>query len=117
MAYIDKRTFEIYSSITDLKDDSVFECDDAIAPVIRILNLKGYTTTFCCSGHPYPSKVDILMRADSSNRVYDFLSKDFSVKEVTLDDLKNSCYFESATDMINNSTNQSTMHLYLASAI
>jgi len=30
-----------------------FECDDLIAPAIRELNLRGYRTEFCCSGHPH----------------------------------------------------------------
>ena len=55
MAYINKQTFDI---IRDSNDDSVleeyFECDDAIAMTISELNLKGYTTKFCCAGHPFP---------------------------------------------------------------
>ena len=29
-----------------------FQCDDLIAPAIMLLNLKGYKTLYCCSGHP-----------------------------------------------------------------
>jgi hypothetical protein len=37
-----------------------FECDEWIAPVIRILNHKGYKTKYCCSGHPtYISRTGI----------------------------------------------------------
>ena len=28
------------------------ELDDLIGPIISLLNKKGYTTVFCCSGHP-----------------------------------------------------------------
>lgn len=29
-----------------------FEVDELIAPVIQVLNRKGYRTIYCCSGHP-----------------------------------------------------------------
>ena len=54
MAIINGKTFEIYSHSVDPKTlKNCFECDDLIAPIIRTLNLKGYTTTYCCAGHPY----------------------------------------------------------------
>lgn len=31
----------------------VVEIDDLLLPVIKLLNQKGYITTFCCSGHSY----------------------------------------------------------------
>ena len=34
----------------------IVEVDEMILPVIRILNLKGYRTKFCCSGHPEKKK-------------------------------------------------------------
>jgi len=55
MAYIHKTTFEILHELPDEWKDDYFECDELVAPVIRALNLKGYTTRFCCSGHAYPS--------------------------------------------------------------
>ena len=30
---------------------NAFEIDDLMIPVIKVLNEKGYTTKFCCSGH------------------------------------------------------------------
>lgn len=55
MAYIDKKTFKPYSEITVSEvEKRSFECDDLIAPIISILNQKGYKTSFCCAGHPYP---------------------------------------------------------------
>ena len=56
MAYMDLKTFEIWavSNIDGFHDGQV-EIDEVIAPIIRELNLKGYKTKFCCSGHPYIS--------------------------------------------------------------
>lgn len=54
MAYIKKSDFSILSgSNIDGFLDDCFECDDMIAPVIQELNRKGYTTKYCCGGHPY----------------------------------------------------------------
>lgn len=48
------KTFEIWAdSNIDGFENEHFEVDELIAPVIRELTLKGYTTKFCCSGHPY----------------------------------------------------------------
>jgi len=54
MAYLDLKTFEIWaeSNIDGFHDEHI-EVDETIAPIIRELNLKGYKTKFCCSGHPY----------------------------------------------------------------
>jgi len=56
MAYMDLNTFEIWaeSNIDGFHDEHI-EVDELIAPIIRELNLKGYKTKFCCSGHPYYS--------------------------------------------------------------
>ncbi len=56
MAYMDLKTFEIWaeSNIDGFHDEHI-EIDEVIAPIIRELNLKGYKTKFCCSGHPYIS--------------------------------------------------------------
>lgn len=46
---IDKITFEV---CTDAEDhQKVFICDKPIAPVVSILNKKGYKTLASCSGH------------------------------------------------------------------
>ena len=56
MAFMDMKTFEIWaeSNIDGFHDEHI-EIDEVIAPIIRELNLKGYKTKFCCSGHPYIS--------------------------------------------------------------
>lgn len=51
MSYID-RDFNIYKDPCDIRiKGPLFECDELMAPIIRELNLKGYKTVFCCSGH------------------------------------------------------------------
>lgn len=54
MALINKTDFSIYSFDTrEANQEDYFECDDLIAPAISLLNRKGYTTKWCCSGHAY----------------------------------------------------------------
>lgn len=56
MAFMDLKTFDIWAeSNIDGFHDGHIEIDEVIAPIIRELNLKGYKTEFCCSGHPYHS--------------------------------------------------------------
>ena len=56
MVFMDLKTFELWaeSNIDGFHDGQV-EIDEVIAPIIRELNLKGYKTKFCCSGHPFVS--------------------------------------------------------------
>ena len=67
MAYMKNTTFEYYggSNIDHFLDDC-FEVDDTSAPVIRVLNLKGYTTKFYCSGHPCRDRLELIL-SDSEN--------------------------------------------------
>lgn len=54
MAYINKNDFSIVGYVDNyVLAKDYFECDDLIAPAISLLNKKGYTTEFCCSGHPF----------------------------------------------------------------
>lgn len=46
---IDKKTFEVCTHAED--HPNVFVCDKPIAPVIALLNKKGYKTVASCSGH------------------------------------------------------------------
>ena len=46
---IDKKTFEVCTHAED--HPQVFICDKPIAPVIALLNKKGYKTFASCSGH------------------------------------------------------------------
>lgn len=56
MTYMDTKTFDLWadSNIDGFHEGQV-EIDEVIAPIIRELNLKGYKTAFCCSGHPFYS--------------------------------------------------------------
>lgn len=56
MAFMDLKTFDIWaeSNIDGFHDGQV-EIDEVIAPIIRELNIKGYKTKYCCSGHPFSS--------------------------------------------------------------
>lgn len=58
MPYIDTKHYDIYYDIQDIRIESpLFEVDEFIAPIISILNRKGYTTEFCCSGHSDDAKI------------------------------------------------------------
>lgn len=52
MSIMHKETFQIFHSDQNLLPDGYVEIDELIAPTIQVLNRKGYTTRFCCSGHP-----------------------------------------------------------------
>ncbi len=52
MACMHKTTFRIYHNDQNFVPEEYIEIDELIAPTIQVLNQKGYTTKFCCSGHP-----------------------------------------------------------------
>lgn len=52
MAVMHSKTFEIYHNDQLIVPEDYIDVDELIAPTIQILNQKGYTTRFCCSGHP-----------------------------------------------------------------
>lgn len=65
MAYMNIKTFELYHQVSldsehscvVLEPDTIYPVydfvyiDDMIAPIIQLLNKKGYETCFCCSDH------------------------------------------------------------------
>ena len=53
MIYMNTKTYEL--SVNSNDDGEYVEIDEAIAQAISLLNMKGYKTEFCCSGHPYLS--------------------------------------------------------------
>ncbi len=53
MAYININTYDILEVPEKDDLDDYFECDEFIAPIISLLNKKGYKTKFCCEGHLY----------------------------------------------------------------
>ena len=67
MAYMDLKTYEVWaeSNIDGFHDEHV-EIDELIAPIIRELNLKGYKTKYCCSGHPYCSMNEAFARSEEA---------------------------------------------------
>ena len=80
MAYIEKTTFKIFQSTTSANG---FECDDIIAPVIRVLNLKGYTTTFCCSGHIFDEVNEIIAINQSPEEIKNSIDNVCEIKRIT----------------------------------
>ena len=54
MIYIRKDDFSIWDE-GEVDESAFFEVDECIAPAIQVLNRKGYRTTYCCCGHPFPS--------------------------------------------------------------
>ncbi len=52
MGCMHRTTFEIYHNDQNILPDGYADIDELIAPTIQVLNQKGYTTRFCCSGHP-----------------------------------------------------------------
>ena len=59
MAYMHRNSFEIYMDVQDEKTPNEwFFVDDMIAPSIQLLNRKGYTTAWCCAGHPCTAYFD-----------------------------------------------------------
>lgn len=83
MAYFNPNTYEIYAgSNIDGFLDGFVEIDEVIAPLIRILNLRGYKTEYCCSGHPLSSVDEIFTDiADAENAFADTLRVEKSIKE------------------------------------
>lgn len=58
MAYMCMGCYEVYDRDLghcpkSICSYEVVEIDDLMIPTIRLLNQKGYTTEFCCSGHTY----------------------------------------------------------------
>ena len=52
MACMHKETFQILHNDYRILPDGYVEIDELMAPIIQVLNQKGYTTKYCCSGHP-----------------------------------------------------------------
>ncbi|MHB1155014.1 MAG: hypothetical protein ACYCWE_19300 [Eubacteriales bacterium] len=50
--------------------DDYFEVDDMIAPVIQLLNKKGYVTTFYCGGHPYVDICEFSTDIESNSNMW-----------------------------------------------
>jgi hypothetical protein len=97
MAFIHKKTFEIYDNVYNVAIDKYhdksgitvtyesrdhvkidivsewFECDDMIASTISMLNKRGYRTQMCCSGHFHLTSYyvdDCIERMHSHNHIF-----------------------------------------------
>ena len=71
MAYYDLKTNEIWaeSNIEGFHDEHI-EIDEVIAPLIRELNIKGYKTKFCCSGHPFYSLCEAMVDSEETAKAF-----------------------------------------------
>lgn len=71
MAYYDLKTNEIWadSNIAGFHDENI-EIDEVIAPLIRELNIKGYKTMFCCSGHPFYSLCEAMVDSEETAKAF-----------------------------------------------
>ena len=71
MAYYDLKTNEIWAeSNIDRFHDEHIEIDEVIAPLIRELNIKGYKTKFCCSGHPFYSLCEAMVDSEETAKAF-----------------------------------------------
>ena len=114
MALIDKNTFEIFDAINNDEIKNTFECDDLIAPAIRVLNLKGYKTCYCCSGHPFPSKTECLSYGSATvDDFYESFSGIYEIKEVKLEDLKDESAYERAKELMEGYSKPGDNKLYI----
>lgn len=52
-----KKCFYVFKQCT-CKNKKSFECDELMVHIIKSLNLKGYKTEYCCSGHVYSENYD-----------------------------------------------------------
>lgn len=75
MAYLNLNSdnnfdYKIYqnTNIDNFFNDYI-EVDDMIAPIIQILNMKGYRTKACCAGHPFT--IILEMFTDIREELYD----------------------------------------------
>ncbi len=96
MTHIDTRTWEIWNdNCEEGFEENSFEVDEVIAPLIQLLNKKGYVTRFCCSGHPGKS----LNEAKLLNEVEDPWKCIFNTKNVIPnEDGTTTIYFEKSDD-------------------
>lgn len=113
MALIDKDTFEIFSDVNSPEVENTFECDDFIAPTIRVLNLKGYKTRFCCSGHPFSNKNEFVSYHGPDLDIYKCFPGVYYVKEVELEDLKGTLHYDGLSDMIESEPKTTDKKLYI----
>ena len=60
MANLNLKNLKLYNNVYNVNDHDIVYVDDLIAPLIQLLNKKGYITEFCCSDHAIDSCIEIL---------------------------------------------------------
>lgn len=58
----------------------IIELDDMILPVIKLLNIKGYQSAYCCSGHSYEKICDTYISFESDS-IPSYLPSGFELED------------------------------------
>ena len=75
-----RKTFEIYMEVQDEKTpNDWFFVDDMIAPSIQLLNRNGYTTEWCCAGHPFIGCINVHPQSGVECKCEEFFTRELYV--------------------------------------
>ena len=80
--YIDTKNHDLYYHIDDDRINApLVEIDELIAPIISILNKKGYKTEYCCSGHFRNSRTYIVFSEQYGNIIMSDYPDNFDLSD------------------------------------